>query len=160
MRRGTSARFSHDRARTVVAKHQRMGMGKTRPLPLTAWPAVELRSVPAAPRPDATLRLGQADILAADPFEARLVEVDGARFEGGIARGARVISAPRPRPAAAPPPPPPRRRREPARGKLPSYPALKIEIPPSYYDDEALVSSFRTGLLARIVALLGRLFSR
>ena len=94
-----------------------MGTGKTRPLPLTVWPAVSL-----------------AD--------------------------ARTGAAPEPR--SSPPPLPPRRPvRETARGKLPSYPALKLEIPSMYCDDandDDLVSSFRTGPLARLRALLARLF--
>ena len=143
-------------------------MGKTRPLPLTMWPAVELRGAGGglATRPDATLRLAAPDLLPADDFEARLAEIDGARFEGGVVRGGRVVTAPRPppsprKPSSAPPPAPPRRAREPARNKLPSYPALKLEIPAMYYDDtndDELVSRFRTGPFARLRALIARLF--
>ena len=143
-------------------------MGKTRPLPLTAWPVQRA----AMPRQDATVHLGALDLVPADAFEARLAEIDGARYGSARVRGGRVVAAsrpPSPAPARRPPPPPP-----PAPRAKPAAPSFDVQVPagpsahPSFSGpawaplstsplDDDLVTSFRTGPFARLWAWLARL---
>ncbi len=118
-------------------------MGKTRPVPLSPWPTVETGRLAA--RADATVHLGTLDILPADPFEARLAEVDGARFGAAVVRGGRVVASP-----LRAPPPPATPRAEPS-------PSTPFAAAVAARDDRELVSSFRTGPLARLFGWLARL---